>query len=84
MLSFRCDQCGKETQLLNIKEASGIVQTSRRTIERWIARGKVHVMEEAGGRTLICKQSLVRPRRGPESDNLPDANRPDPGASGPG
>jgi hypothetical protein len=69
MLSFRCEQCGKETQLLNIKEASAIVETTRRTIERWIAKGKVHVMEAAGGRTLVCKQSLIRPKIRPATDD---------------
>jgi excisionase family DNA binding protein len=63
MPSMFCDRCGCVTPLLTIKEASFAVSISLRTIYYWIAKGTLHVSKTAGGRTLICQASLIRPFR---------------------
>ncbi|HTG15005.1 MAG TPA: hypothetical protein VK747_07020 [Blastocatellia bacterium] len=32
-----------------------------RSLYGWIRRGRLQLMEDAGGHTLICKQSLIGP-----------------------
>jgi excisionase family DNA binding protein len=61
MLKFHCERCGRETDLLTVKEASALVQVSRRTVENWMADGRVHVFQTAGGRPQICRRTLIVP-----------------------
>lgn len=56
-----CEACNQDTELLNIDEASGAAKVCRRTVYHWIKKGRLHLMEDAGGHTLICKRSLVGP-----------------------
>jgi len=61
MCTHFCEPCNKETELLTIKEAAYEAGICRRTLHNWIRVGRLHLMEDAGGHTLICKQSLIRP-----------------------
>ncbi len=61
MCTIHCEACGIETELLTIKEATYAANICRRTLHYWIKRGRLHLMEDAGGHTLICKRSLIRP-----------------------
>lgn len=58
---YFCLSCNDETELLTIKEAMYEAGVCRRTMHYWIKRGALHLMQEAGGRTRICKRSLIRP-----------------------
>jgi excisionase family DNA binding protein len=61
MLYIYCESCGKNSDFLSINEASVVASISRRTVYNWIAAGRLHLLANAGGHTLICKWSLVRP-----------------------
>lgn len=69
MSSYYCERCGKLTELLSIKEVSYYISVSRRTVYNWIERGNLHLLETPGGRTLICKGSLLQPDRRLQSDS---------------
>ena len=61
MCTHFCEACKQQTELLTIKEAAHAVGICRRTVHNWIKVGRLHLMEDAGGHTLICKRSLIRP-----------------------
>lgn len=61
MLQAYCPDCKKESEMLSIKEVIYAARICRRTVYDWIRRGRLHLMEDAGGHTLICKRSLIGP-----------------------
>ena len=56
-----CEACNRDTNLLTIKEAQYEVRVCRRTMHYWIKKGRLHLMQDAGGHTLICERSLIGP-----------------------
>lgn len=61
MSTLHCEACGVETELLTIKEAGYAAGICRRTLHYWIKGGRLHLKEDAGGHTLICRRSLIKP-----------------------
>jgi excisionase family DNA binding protein len=59
MFTRFCDACNQETMLFSIEEAAQALRICRRTVYHWIDGGRLHLMEDAGGHTLICKRSLI-------------------------
>lgn len=59
MCTIYCEGRGIESELLTIKEAAHAAGISCRTMHYWIKGGRLHLMEDAGDLTLICKRSLV-------------------------
>jgi hypothetical protein len=55
-----CENCGETLDLLKLKEACALVGISRRLIYYWMDKGGLHLFKNAGGRTLICKRSLLQ------------------------
>lgn len=55
-----CESCGEKVELLKLKEACALAGISRRLIYYWMAKGGLHLFKNAGGRTLICKRSLLQ------------------------
>ena len=54
-----CEVCRRDAELLTIKEAAHAAGTCPRTMHSWIKKGHLHLMQDAGGHTLICKRSLI-------------------------
>jgi excisionase family DNA binding protein len=69
MRMINCPNCNRLSEMLTIKEAFVFMENSRRTIYRWIDDGKVHIRRSAGGHTLICKTSLLRPANNRSQDH---------------
>jgi excisionase family DNA binding protein len=67
MVAYYCLQCSKEVQLMTINHASLVSRVSRKTIYNWIAQGKVHAYETAGGQIRVCLESLIRPYQAKEA-----------------
>ena len=61
MFEAPCPTCARVTQMLEIKEAASFLKCSHTSIYNWINKGNLHLMQQPGGRTVICKSSLVSP-----------------------
>lgn len=52
---------------LTIGQAAGAARTTERTVQRWIASGRVVALRTAGGRVFIDRASLFGPAVSPMS-----------------
>ena len=59
MSNLFCLVCGSDSELLTIGQASHLAGKCRRTMYNWTRRGRLHLMQDPTGHTLICKRSLV-------------------------
>ncbi|HSE38335.1 MAG TPA: hypothetical protein VLG74_13610 [Blastocatellia bacterium] len=57
-----CEGCGKQVALISLEEAcmSGL---SIEAVERQVEAGRIHLIEKAGGSSLICLNSLIQSER---------------------
>lgn len=55
---LRCEECATEVRMLTVDEAAILAGESARTIYAWTEAGRVHFLETAEGRLLICLNSL--------------------------
>ena len=54
-----CEGCGAAVRMLGLDEAAVVADRSQREIVRRIEAGSLHFRESAGGRLLICPNSLL-------------------------
>jgi hypothetical protein len=57
-----CEGCGKQVALISLDDAcmSGL---SIEALERQVEVGRIHLIEKAGGSSLICLNSLIQSER---------------------
>ena len=53
-----CSQCGDMVQILESAQAAALLRLNTKEREALFRRDEVHVIEDAGNRTLICRDSL--------------------------
>jgi hypothetical protein len=58
-----CDQCNKYTRFFSIISVSQVMGVSRQTVYNWIGQSRVHCLEIASGRRVICERSLSHKAR---------------------
>lgn len=59
-LERRCEFCGAEVEMIEIKTAAAIARTSQREIFRRVENGSLHFAETEAGNLLICLGSLLQ------------------------
>ncbi|MBI4470241.1 MAG: hypothetical protein HY650_13060 [Acidobacteria bacterium] len=59
-----CQECATQVQMLEPEQAAAVAGVSCRTIYRWVEAERVHFVEDAGGRILICLNSLFDKSKG--------------------
>jgi len=54
-----CEGCGAAVRMLGLDEAAVVAECSQRELVRRVEAGALHLRESAGGRLLICLNSLL-------------------------
>jgi hypothetical protein len=57
---IRCPVCLSDSEMLTTEQAAGLAQVHSSSISTWLAEGKAHGIETAGGQRRICRNSLFR------------------------
>ena len=58
-----CATCATDSFMFTVDEAAALLGTSSMTVFRWAERGRLHWLETAEGKVLICQNSLLQNRR---------------------
>lgn len=62
-----CPICRTETELLTLRQAADLAQTTVSTIRRWLARSQAHGIRTHGRQHRVCRNSLFLARPEPVS-----------------
>jgi hypothetical protein len=54
-----CEECGHQVNMLSPQAAAEFAGTTPRKIYRWIEERKIHFVESASGKILVCSESLA-------------------------
>lgn len=55
---MRCPICRGGTEMLTVRQAGALAQTSPPTVRRWLARGQAQGVRTGGGQHRVCRNSL--------------------------